>query len=102
MTAFKVRLTFHGDLSFFLRRRSAPIERRLSERTSVKDIIEGCGVPHTEVDLILIDGAPADFSRVIESELEIEVFPIESEPLTVFRKIDCKCVTFESLLPMAI
>ncbi|HLW34039.1 MAG TPA: Mut7-C RNAse domain-containing protein [Chthoniobacterales bacterium] len=84
MTAFNVRLTFHGDLTFFLRPRSAHLERHLSERTSVKDIIEGCGVPHTEVDLILVEGAPANFSRVIASESDIEVFPVEPEPITAF------------------
>jgi Mut7-C ubiquitin len=28
------------------------VERVLKERTSVKDVIEACGVPHPEVDLI--------------------------------------------------
>ena len=84
MTAFNVRLTFHGDLPFFLRSKSAPLERRLTERTSIKDVIEACGVPHTEVDLILINGAPADFGRVIGSESDIDVYPIESKAVTTF------------------
>ena len=58
MTSFAVRLTFHGDLPFFLRSRKPEIERALRERTSVKDVIEACGVPHTEVDLILMSGKP--------------------------------------------
>jgi len=86
MTPFDVRLTFHGDLPFFLRGKRAVAQRRLYERTSVKDIIEACGVPHTEVDLVLVDGQPVDFSRVIASEATIELFPIESDPITLFKE----------------
>ena len=84
MTAFNVRLTFHGDLPFFLRHKSAQLERRLTERTSIKDVIEACGVPHTEVDLILINGEPADFGHVIGSESDIEVYSIDPRPVTTF------------------
>ena len=84
MTPFDVRLTFHGDLPFFLRSKRAAVQRRLNERTSVKDIFEACGVPHTEVDLVLMDEQPVDFSRVIGSEATIELYSIESNPITFF------------------
>src|SRR5436305_1709696 len=86
MTAFSVRLTFHGDLAFFLRSKSTRLERQLTERTSVKDIFEACGVPHTEVDLILTDGEPADFSRVVGSQSDIDMFPVGSGPITDFQE----------------
>src|SRR6266496_4586440 len=74
---FTVRLDLHGDLDFFLgsgaRRRS--IERSLSEKTSVKDVIESCGVPHPEIDLILVDGQPVDFQYGIASAADIELYP---------------------------
>ena len=84
MTSFEVRLTFYGDLPLFLRSKRVSAERRLTERTSVKDIIEACGVPHTEVDLILVGSQPVDFGRVIGSETTIEVFPVGENPLTSF------------------
>ncbi len=84
MTSFNVRLAFHGDLPFFLKRNSAQVKRCLTERTSVKDIIEACGVPHTEVDLILVNDQPVDFSRVLESESSVEVFPVGAATLTNF------------------
>jgi len=86
MTPFNVRLTFHGDLPFFLRSKRATAERRLNERTSVKDIIEACGVPHTEVDLILVNDQPVDFTRVIGSEANIDVFSIDSKTVTLFQE----------------
>ena len=54
MSAFAVRLKFHGDLSFFLKSKTALVERQFREKTSIKDVIESCGVPHPEVDLILV------------------------------------------------
>ena len=41
-------------------------------------------MPHTEVDLILVDSEPVDFSRVIRSGAAVEVFSIGSKSLTSF------------------
>jgi len=81
---FAVRLTFHGDLVLFLRGKRGTADRRLNERTSVKDILEACGVPHTEVDLVLVDGEPVDFGWVIAAEATIDIFPIDPKPVTFF------------------
>jgi uncharacterized protein with PIN domain len=75
MTPFATRLTFHGDLPFFLRSKASVIERHLSERTSIKDVIEACGVPHTEVDLILVNGEPVDFAAVLKQDVGVDVYP---------------------------
>jgi uncharacterized protein len=77
---FKVRLRFHGDLSVFLGSRAgdAVIERRLTEKTSIKDIIESCGVPHPEVDLILVDEQPVGFDHTLANDAKVEVFPVEN------------------------
>jgi uncharacterized protein len=81
--AFTVRLRFHGDLFYFLRSpRAQPplVEKRLHEKTSVKDVIESCGVPHTEVDLIVANDAPVDFSHQLLADAEIDVFPVPAPP----------------------
>jgi uncharacterized protein with PIN domain len=74
---FTVRLSLHGDLDFFLqpRARGQITERTLGEKTSVKDVIESCGVPHPEVDLILVDGLPVDFQHGVTSAVSIELYP---------------------------
>src|ERR1700747_3058421 len=82
MTPFTVRLEFHADLPFFLKLKKSQVERRLAERTSVKDVIEACGVPHTEVDLILIDGATIDFAFVIGTESTVDVYPVDQRAVT--------------------
>ncbi|HEY6069925.1 MAG TPA: Mut7-C RNAse domain-containing protein, partial [Chthoniobacterales bacterium] len=60
------------------------IERQLSERTSIKDVIEACGVPHTEVDLILINGKPAGFEKVLAQDAVVDVHGIDSDRVTLF------------------
>lgn len=74
---FTVRLYLHGDLDFFLRRGACgrSIERSLGEKTSVKDVIESCGVPHPEVDLILVNEQPVEFDYAIASDASIELYP---------------------------
>ena len=84
MTSFAVRLTFHGDLPFFLRSRKRETERPLRERTSVKDVIEACGVPHTEVDLIVMSGKPIGFERVLAQHAVVDVYGIDSPRVTLF------------------
>jgi uncharacterized protein len=75
---FTVRLNLHGDLDFFVRTeaRGQRIERSLREKTSVKDVIESCGVPHPEVDLILVNGQPVDFPHTIVNDADIELYPV--------------------------
>jgi len=74
---FTVRLHFHGGLDFFLgsRTRRKSVERSLNEKTSIKDVIESCGVPHPEVDLIVVNGEAVDFDYSVMSDAEIELYP---------------------------
>ena len=81
---FPVELTFCGDLPRFLRRslRGVPMVRRnLGEKTAVKDVIEACGIPHSEVDLIVVldeTGAAVralDFPFQLDTPVELAVYP---------------------------
>ncbi|HEY4282665.1 MAG TPA: Mut7-C RNAse domain-containing protein [Chthoniobacterales bacterium] len=84
MEPFRVRLRFHGDLNYFLKTdvRDRDVRRELKEPTSVKDVIESCGVPHTEVDRILIDSAAVNFSHVLRRNIDIEVYPVDLSDTT--------------------
>lgn len=76
-TTIEVSLRFFGDLNnlITLKKSGPDYSRSLPETTSVKDLIEGCGVPHTEVDLILVNGNRVDFSRRIEGGEKVSVYP---------------------------
>src|SRR6056297_9511 len=56
---------------------------------SVKDLIESFGVPHTEVDLILINGEPVGFEKQIRHQDRISVYPrfesLDISPVSVLR-----------------
>lgn len=74
-----VSLRFYGDLNELLTisagQDQTTLERQLPGPTSVKDLIEGCGVPHTEVDVILVDSKVVDFSYLIANGERISIYP---------------------------
>ena len=83
--AFTIRLALHGSLTFFLRSNAGHrVERQLCEKSSVKDVIESCGVPHPEVDLILVDGQPVDFGFALSSAAAVDVYSVDWKRATFF------------------
>ena len=44
--------------------------------TAVKDLIESQGVPHSEVDLVLVDGASVDLGHGLSDGERVSVFPV--------------------------
>jgi len=52
------------------------IEKQFFLPASVKDMIESLGVPHTEVDLVLVNGESSDFSRLIRDGDRVAVYPV--------------------------
>jgi uncharacterized protein len=79
--SFLVVVSFHGDLDFFVKakNRLQPVRRVLTKKTSVKDVIESFGVPHPEVDLIVFNGQPVDFSFRLEADAALDVYPISAD-----------------------
>lgn len=77
----QVSIRFYGDLNelIYTDRKINPktrsIERSLPGPTSAKDLIEGCGVPHTEVDLILVNGRSVKFSYLVRDKDRVSVYP---------------------------
>lgn len=52
------------------------VEKQFFVPASVKDMIEGIGVPHTEVDLVLVNGESSDFSRLVQNGDRVAVYPV--------------------------
>ncbi|HEX2174017.1 MAG TPA: Mut7-C RNAse domain-containing protein [Dehalococcoidia bacterium] len=72
-----VALRFYAQLNGFL-----PIDKRqvefacsLKERAGIKDVIEAAGVPHTEVDLLLVNGDSVGFEYQVRDGDRISVYP---------------------------
>ncbi|HEY0846904.1 MAG TPA: Mut7-C RNAse domain-containing protein [Noviherbaspirillum sp.] len=68
---------FYAELNDFLapRLRQHSFSARCSRDATVKHMIEALGVPHTEVDLICIDGNPVDFSHRLQDGERVSVYP---------------------------
>ena len=45
-------------------------------KPSVKDIVETIGVPHTEIDLILVNGDSVDFCYQMQGGERVAVYPV--------------------------
>lgn len=74
----KVELRFYEELNDFLTpaQRKVTISHTFNRRASVKDMIESFGVPHTEVDIILVNGESVDFSYIVKDGDRISVYPV--------------------------
>jgi uncharacterized protein with PIN domain len=73
----QVQLRFYEELNDFLppERRKTAFAHELTRRTSVKDLIESFGVPHTEVDVILANGRSVDFSYIVQPGDRLSIYP---------------------------
>jgi uncharacterized protein with PIN domain len=69
---------FYEELNDFLRpeRRKCDFGIEVDRARSVKDAIESAGVPHTEVDLIVVDGKSVDFTHVLQGGERVAVYPM--------------------------
>jgi uncharacterized protein with PIN domain len=76
--AFSVSIRFYEELNDFIpkRYRGTTIKHPLSFRTSIRDIVESFGVPHTEVDLVLVNGQSVGFEYRIGADDLISVYPV--------------------------
>ena len=69
---------FYEELNDFLPppRRRVRFSREFKDRRSIKDMIESLGVPHTEVELILVNGRSVRFSYIVKDGDDISVYPM--------------------------
>lgn len=69
---------FYAELNDFLppEKRFSAFDHEFFLPASVKDLIESLGVPHTEVDLIVVGGESVDFSYKVQDGDRITVYPV--------------------------
>lgn len=68
-------------------------KRTVSHGQTVKDLIEAAGVPHTEVDLVLVNGESVGFDCQVRDGDRVSVFP-------VFESLDVGPVTRVRAVPL--
>lgn len=69
---------FYGELNDFLppKHRQSDIEYSFQNTPAIKDAIEALGVPHTEVDLIVVNGQSVGFSYRLCDGDRVAVYPV--------------------------
>ena len=73
----EVVLRFYEELNDFLpeERRKASFTHRFRGTPAVKDVVESLGVPHTEIDVILVDGESVGFGHRLRGGERVAVYP---------------------------
>ncbi len=69
---------FYEELNDFLpeKRKKVPFVYNFRGTPSVKDAIEALGVPHVEVDLILVNGISVGFDYALQNNDYVSVYPV--------------------------
>ncbi|MDQ3954396.1 MAG: Mut7-C ubiquitin/RNAse domain-containing protein [Actinomycetota bacterium] len=73
-----VEVRFYAELNDFLSpdRRFVSFRQPLGLRQTVKDLIEAAGVPHTEVDVVIVNGTSVAFDHRPGDDDVISVYPM--------------------------
>jgi uncharacterized protein with PIN domain len=74
----KIYVRFYEELNDFLPTHLSKkiLKKELVFPTSVKDLVESFNVPHTEVDLILVNGQSVSFDYKIADQDHVSVYPV--------------------------
>ncbi len=96
----RVRVRFYQELGDFLapHRRGREFELTVNDGTTTKALVEHCGVPHGEVDLLLVDGESVDFAHKLRGGQRVSVYPVfesfDISALTRVRPAPLRAVRF--------
>lgn len=91
---------FYGELNDFLppKHRQSDIEYNFQNTPAIKDAIEALGVPHTEVDLIVVNGQSVGFSYRLRDGDRVAVYPVfeslDISPIVQLREKPLRNIAF--------
>ena len=76
--AGEVEVRVYAELNDFLPSgaRRVSVRRAFRPHQTVKDVIEAFGIPHTEVDLVLVNGEPVGFGHCPAPGDRLAVYPV--------------------------
>jgi len=83
-----IHLHCYEELNEFLplEKRKVTFAHSIPVQTSVKDLIESFNIPHTQVQMIIVNGEQRDFSYIVQDNDRISVYPF-------FHNFDIKSVS---------
>jgi hypothetical protein len=74
----RAEFRFYAELNDHLvaERRHRAVVKEFLVPASVKDLIESFDVPHSEVELVVVNGESVDFSRLVRDGDRVAVYPV--------------------------
>jgi len=91
---------FYEELNDFLpeKCKKKRFNYSFSGNPSIKDTIEAIGVPHTEIEIILVNGKSIDFRYLLQNVDDVSVYPVfesfDVTPLIRLRSLPLRSVKF--------
>lgn len=81
MSEYKAHFKFHDELTDFLPSsfEGPGVHYDFDGKPSIKDSIEAIGIPHTEVELITVNGKSVGFGYHLKDGDEVSVYPVSSD-----------------------
>ncbi len=78
MSVNSAKFRFYQELNDFLplKHKKRTFLYKFKDNPSVKDTIEAIGIPHTEVELILVNGKSVDFDYHLQNADFVSVYPV--------------------------
>ena len=72
----KATFHFYGEVNDFLppQRRNTTFTHNFDWQGSIKDMVESLGPPHTEIDLLVVNGVSVDFEVQVMPDDRVEVY----------------------------
>ena len=94
----KATFRFHEELNRFLpeHQRKVDFQAEFIGNKTVKEAIETLGIPHSEIDLILVNGKSVNFDYILREVDRVSVFAVFGFQQSFF-KVGCKgCCRFSA------
>jgi uncharacterized protein len=81
---YSASFLFEGELEVFLSKseKNRVMSYHFNEHPSIKDAIEAIGIPHTEVDTIIVSGSTVSFNYLLKNNDEVHVHPYRKASLS--------------------
>ncbi len=78
MDKLTITIRFYEELNYFLKNYPLKTDITFSYKgkRSIKDLIENFGIPHVEVDMILVNGKAVTFNYIVMNGDRISVYPM--------------------------
>jgi len=75
---YSATFTVYNDLNFFLphKQKNKSITHEWDWKASIKDMIESLGVPHPEIDLLIVNDISVDLDYIMQDGDDVHVYPM--------------------------